>query len=168
LGGSEEILCTVYTSAAEKELKPYFQKGLKPDMKVYKEPIPGIADTSRNFLLLRHKLTLNAGKDELAIIRYTQYIDSVAGKEYTIQVLRQGNQRKIAKLAEYQDVDFVMLSVSTDEFWSLHKKDKLDEHDKAIPHDIISKVKDDGGVLNLTKLAAVIRERKKQGKGAVN
>jgi hypothetical protein len=57
-----------------------------------------------------------------------------------------------------------MRAISTEDFWSLHKKNPLDENDKPLPADILRRVKDSDGILNLTKLANLIREQEKKGR----
>jgi hypothetical protein len=165
-GGPEQILYKVYTAASVKELKQIFNKDANVDLKSFKATAP-LTDTSRNFIILRHKLTLTVEQQELCIIKYTQFIDSTAVKNYTLQVIGRNGNWKGTKLSEYSDIEYALLNITSEEFWSLSKKTKLDEDDKAIAPTIISAVKDDEGILNLSKLARVIRERREQGKAAI-
>ncbi len=156
----EEILFNVYTSSSDNQLKRSFAKNTKIDLTSFKQT-SNLSDSLKDFLVLRHKLTFNLNDQELAIIKYTQYKDSVALGDYSIQVL--GNKKiwQGVKLKEFSEIEFAVLSITADEFWSFHKKGKLDENDKYIAPEILEKVKDEDGVLNLSKLASFIRERKK-------
>lgn len=166
-GGPEEILFMVYKATSDKELKAVAGRKTKVDVKSYKQTFTPAPDTARNFLLLRHKLTFAAKENEVAMIKYTEYVDSAATRDYLIVLRNEKKQWLIAATNEFADVAFVVLSVTSGEFMSLHKKDMLTADDEPVAQDVIARIKDDDGVLNLSKLATVIRERKSQGKSSV-
>jgi hypothetical protein len=161
----EEILVNVYQSKSDSELKKHFTKNAKADAKLYKRQLTISEDTAKNFLILRHKLTFSINNStELVIIKYTQFVDSVSVQDYTIQAIGENAKWKGIRVEEYNDMELVVANVTAKEFWSLNKRAKLDKDDAPISEKVLSQVKDEEGVLNLSKLAAVIRERKKNGK----
>jgi hypothetical protein len=164
----EEILMNVYQSKSDSELKKHFTKNTKDDVKQYKRQLIISEDTSKNFLILKHKLTFTINNStELVIIKYTQYVDSIATQDFTMQVIGETNKWKATKIDDYNDIEYAIANVSSKEFWSLNKRAKLDKDDAPISEKVLSQVKDEEGVLNLTKLSALIRERKKSGRREV-
>lgn len=160
----EEILYKVYVSGSLKALRSNFYKQTQVDVKQYKQGLVVSQDTSKNFLLLRHKLTMLDGDREFVIIKYTQFVDSISVKDYTIQTLNNANKWLGVKLDKYSDAEFVMLNITAQEFWALNKGLQIDASEQLIPAQVLIQVKDNDGALNLSKLATYMRKRKAQGR----
>jgi hypothetical protein len=160
--GPESIVWALYTANSDQALKRLFKQGSKIELRSFKRPSRAI-DTARNFLVLRHKLTFNMSEGELSIIKYTQFADSLAVSDFAIQVLRTNERFQGVKLDEYRDIEFALLNISAEEFWALHRREQQ-QPNKIISETVLSQVKDEEGVLNLSKLSDIIQERVRQGK----
>ena len=100
---------------------------------------------------------------ELSIIKYTQFADSLAVSDFAIQVLRTNERFQGVRLDKYRDIEFALLHISAEEFWALHRREQQ-QPNKIISETVLSQVKDEEGVLNLSKLSDIIQERVRQGK----
>jgi len=168
-GTPEEILNKIYSSRNVEDLNKQFKPSSRVNYTNYKTQLNVSDDTLRNFLLLRHKLTFNIDdRSELILIKYTQYVDSIATKDFVVQVNGENNNWKAVQFEDYNDLTFIMINVSAAEFWSLVKKSKLDTNDKFIKQEILDKVKNEDGILNLTKLVLLLKEIKRNGKQGLN
>ncbi len=142
----------------------YFLDNVDSKVDDYKRPVDLL--NTANFFLLRHKLSFTRNGNEIAVIKYTQFIDSIAIQDFSIQCIRYENEDswKGMKNKDINHIEYALLNITAGEFWSLIKSRELDENDVPVPEELRQELKDDEGVLNLYKLSAYLRERQSKGK----
>lgn len=162
----EYTLWQIFRATSNDAAKQYLTNGYKPASKRYKNAFNLNADTTRNFIVLRHKLTFSIGdQQELAVIKYTQFVDSVRVGDFSMQVMLAADKKwKATDQKKYSDVEYAIANITEAYFWSLSKKAKLAESDKPVEQAVLTSIKDDEGYLNLTKLAQYIRQQTKGNK----
>lgn len=155
----ESVLSQIYATTSRRELKELFSDDSKVRWKSYKSSFDfptTIEDTARNFLLLRHKLTFKDGNDYLSIIKYDEYQDSAKVAERSIQIKGRDQNWVAVFKKEHEAIQQVIETITEEQFWSLYKKEALEEDDYPIPENVRVQVKDKDGTLNIIKLANYI------------
>ena len=153
----EGIIFEIYIAANKKEFKDIFYTNDVKWKKYKNELSVSGGDTSKNFLILRHRLSFNDNNRKVFIIKYSQFEDSTLVGNYSVQIMGYSGSYMAINDDKYQDIGLTIKSLTSDQFWSLYNNEELDENDYFIAASIRKQVKDIDGTLNLVKLANYIK-----------
>ena len=145
----EDYVFSVYCGSIPNVPNALSYYGVKPDT------------TSRNGLLLLHKLTFSWLGVETAIVKYADFYDSTIVKSYVIQLQHLGTTWKRVDIAGIKDVEKAMLLVRSKKFWAVYQKRSSEV---AAVNEFKKLVKDEDGVMSISLFSDMLAKLKSTDK----
>lgn len=152
----EQLLTALYSSATKERYEACFLNGKAPAIADEILKRRSSADTLTNYFSLIHKLEFQHEGKPTAIVKYFEVKE---GKKETrpssLQAQQINGRWYIINQSALNDIEYIFRLLKTDAFWLV--KSKQPNKDPDINY-VIENSKDESKVLNITKLAAILRE----------
>lgn len=159
----DKFILFEYKTVAENDfLKIYSKKKMSSELEqsISNSYSFSNTDSTRNFIGLVYSFSFNWAGKKTAIIKYFEVKDgtNIGYKSFTFQLTKQGWVRY--NNPNFNSIVFVNKKLTTDAFWQFYNKTNNPSYPEI--NALKPQVQDANGVLNLEKLATVIKANQTQ------